>query len=388
MTCRRLHLLRTHVAIGGCAAFLGVWTILAPASWSSPARAAENPWTANGAWMHQPESVKLLAEMNDVQAQFEAAHLQQVAADQAIAELATQIAAQGALTTTARAQIEQYARWAYMGVADNQNVGALSDLLQTDSNEQFLQGLSLVSYIGGAKAQELQAAIAVLREVQELRKRQQDIQAAATATMTVATMRAQDLLDQLNALMPSRTTDQDSTTSKRCPDSAPTGSLTDGSAAIGVKELCKLSVKQARTPAAAAAIVWAFNHLGVKYTAGAVPIADEDFDGFACTTFVAKSFYWGAGDGGFLALPWTPAFARPPAFIKPIGDKHQSGDINIMWRSADGIGGSGGQAGHAQLFIADGWVIQSGGTGRISNVARYPNGWPGWQETHFAVDPK
>lgn len=362
--------------------------IVAPAVVSAPAWAAENPVTANSAWMHQPEAVKLLAEMNDAQAQFETAHQQQVAANKAIAELKAQIAAQGVLAAEARAQIEQYARWAYMGIVDNQNLGVLSDLLQTDSNEQFLAGLSVISYIGGAKAQELHAAITVLRQVQELNKRQQEIQAAATAAMTAATMRARFLLDQLNALLPSRVTDQVSTTPTRCPETAPANSLTAGAAAIGVKELCKLSVKQARSPAAAAAIVWAFNHLGIKYTTGAVPITDENFDGFACTTFVAKSFYWGAGDGGFLQLPWTPAFASPPAFIKPIGDEHKSGDINIMWRSVDGIAGSGGQAGHAQLFIADGWVIQSGGTDKISNVARYPNDWPGWQETHFAVDPK
>ena len=38
-----------------------------------------------------------------------------------------------------------------------------------------------------------------------------------------------------------------------------------GSAEIGAKKLCEISVKQARSPAAAAAIVWAFNHLGEPY---------------------------------------------------------------------------------------------------------------------------
>ncbi|MEI8082023.1 MAG: hypothetical protein WCI74_09285 [Actinomycetes bacterium] len=358
-----------------------------PVASSSPtASASPKPSLANDAWMSQPEAAALMADMTKAQADFESAHKQKVAADKAIAELTKAISDRSALATAAQLQIQQYARAAYISSTESNNLEAITDLLATADGQNAAVNLAMLAYVGGSKAQELLSALNVLREVQELKKRQQELESSAARTMNEASTRAQELLDKLNSLLPPRTNTAKSTTPKTCPKKAPPGSLTDGSAAIGVRELCRQSVKQARSAGAAAAIVWAFNHLGVKYTTGGVPINDENFDGFACATFVAKAFYWGAGVGGFLELPWTPAYATSHPFLMPMGNKHKSGDINVMWRSGT-MASSGGQAGHAQLFIADGWIIQSGGTGGATNVARYPNGWPGWQETHFALTP-
>jgi len=358
-----------------------------PSSSASPEPGASSEPSTNDAWTSQPEAAALMSEMTKAQADFEKAHQQKVEADKAIAELSKAIADRSALATQAQLQIQQYARAAYIRSTEGNNLEGITDVLAAADGQDAALNLATLAYVGGAKAQELLSALNVLREVQDLKKRQQDIESAAARTMSDTSTRAQELLDKLNSLLPPRTNTAKSTTPKTCPKKAPPGSLTGGSAAIGVHELCRQSVKQARSAGAAAAIVWAFNHLGVKYTTGGVPIADENFDGFACATFVAKAFYWGTGVGGFLELPWTPAYATPHPFLLPVGDKHRSGDINIMWRSGT-MASSGGQAGHAQLFIADGWIIQSGGTGGATNVARYPNGWPGWQETHFALTPQ
>ena len=359
-----------------------VSAMLAPPAWGAamPARTDEE-------WMQQPDAANLLSDMNRAQADYEAAQRQQVAADKAVAALTKQIGAQTAVTTAASTQIQQYARSAYMGSANADNLGGLTDLVQADNADAFAQSLATLAYVGGAKATALQDAVEVLHGVQELNKRQQQVQAGARRAMTDAASRAEAALAKLDALLPTTGTPRVPVTPRSCPDTAPAGSLIGGSSAIGIKALCQMSVKQARSPAAAAAIVWAFNHLGVKYSSGGVPINDENFDAFNCGTFVAKAFYWGGGFGGFLDLTSTAAYASGQAFIQPIGGTHQSGDINIMWRSeVAGIAASGGQAGHAQLFIADGWVIQSGGISGITNVAPYPNGWPGWQETHFALN--
>lgn len=385
---------RQTVTAGVSTLVLGVAMAVAPSVASaeptappSPSAAASAPSSSTASsWMAQPESAALLKEMQTAQAEFEQAHRKQVKAERAVEVLSLKIAAQRRATDAATLRIQRYARSAYMTSADPANFGALTNVLESGGAEGLAQGAQLLRNVAGIQARDLQQALDVLGGVEGLRAKQRRIQDDAQQVAQRAKAHGQAVLDKLATLLgPSPEIGQRSTTPTTCPTKAPAGSLMDGSAEIGVKALCERSVKQARSPAAAAAIVWAFNHLGKPYTYAGVPIDNENFGSFNCATFVAQAFYWGAHIAGFVALPWTPAYVTPPPFIKAVGDDHQSGDINIMWKGGT-MADSGGQAGHAQLLIADGWLIQSGGTGGATNVARYPNGWPGWQETHFALN--
>ncbi len=336
-------------------------------------------------WMKQPQAAGLLAQLTDAQADFEKAHNTQVKATKTIATLSIEINAQQAAVDAATLRIQRFAREAYIGQADADNLGALSTVMQSEGMDALAQSKALLDVVGRTQSAQIQADNAVLQHVQDLRKQQDEARTSAEATMKAAEERGQSVLKDLNDVMGiSPDFEATPTTPTTCPKKVPAGALMGGSAEIGAKKLCEISVKQARSPAAAAAIVWAFNHLGEPYNSGGVPIDVENFGSFNCATFVAKAYYWGTRNAGFLGLPWTPAYASAPDFIKPVGNAHKAGDINVMWRSGD-MASSGGQAGHAQLFLADGWLIQSGGTGRVTNVTRYPNGWGGWQETHFAV---
>ncbi|MGV1037770.1 MAG: coiled-coil domain-containing protein [Candidatus Nanopelagicales bacterium] len=389
-----MSLRRRRTLVAGVSTFaLGVALAVAPGEANaepttppSPSASATAPSASSvGSWMAQPESAALLKEMQSAQAEFEQAHRKQVRAQRTVEALSRKIAAQRRATNAATLRIERYARSAYMTSADPANLGALANVLEAGGAQGLAQGTQLLRSVAGIQARDLQQALDVLGGVEVLRAKQRRIQGEAQRVAQRAKDHGQEVLNKLSALLgPTPEIGQRSTTPTTCPTKAPAGSLMDGSAAIGVKALCQRSVKQARSPAAAAAIVWAFNHLGKPYTHAGVPIDNENFGSFNCATFVAQAFYWGAHVAGFMALPWTPAYVTPPPFIKPIGNDHQSGDINIMWKGGS-LADSGGQAGHAQLLIADGWLIQSGGTGGATNVARYPNGWPGWQETHFAL---
>lgn len=382
------------MGILGRTAACGLFSLLmiasGPASQAvTPSEPAPTPATditsSHADWMQQPQAAGLLARLTDAQTEFEKAHKTQVKATKTMAALSIEINAQQAAVDAATLRIQRFAREAYIGQADADNLGALSTVMQSEGMDALAQSKALLDVVGRTQAAQIQADNAVLQHVQDLRKKQDDARISAEATMRSAEDRGKSVLKELNEVMGiSPDFEATPTTSTTCPKKVPAGSLMGGSAEIGAKKLCEMSVKQARSPAAAAAIVWAFNHLGEPYNSGGVPIDVENFGSFNCATFVAKAYYWGARNAGFLGLPWTPAYASAPDFIKPIGNAHKAGDINIMWKSGD-MASSGGQAGHAQLFLADGWLIQSGGTGRVTNVTRYPNGWGGWQETHFAV---
>lgn len=373
-----------------CAAAALALLSAAPATSASAENApspssSDNPIPDAAAWMQQPQAAALLARMTAAQAEFEKAHKVQVKATKAIAALSIEINAQQAAVDAATTRLERYARAAYIGQADADNLGSLSTALQSEGMSVLAQDELLLRMVGKTQALQIEADNATLQRVHGLRQKQQSIESEAEKTMKDAEDRGKAVLDDLTAMLgPSTQLKVEPTTPTTCPSKVPSGALMGGADEIGAKKLCEKSVKEARSPAAAAAIVWAFNHLGEPYNSGGVPIDVENFGSFNCATFVAKAYYWGARNTGFLQLPWTPAYASAPDFLKPVGTAHKAGDINIMWRSGD-MASSGGQAGHAQMFLADGWLIQSGGTGRVTNVTRYPNGWGGWQETHFAV---
>lgn len=167
-----------------------------------------------------------------------------------------------------------------------------------------------------------------------------------------------------------------------CPTTAPAGTMRDGSTRIGVRQLCEASVRQARTAEAARAIMFAFANLGKPY-GGDI----RNTTGFDCSSLIARGFVAGGESRFFSAIPSTVGYASVPAFLKRVA-KPQPGDIHIMWRSGLSIASSGGQNGHAQLFLADGYIIQSGGGNGDSrvNVSKAPN-WGGWESTQFAYMP-
>lgn len=333
------------------------------------------------------DAESLRGELAAAQAQFQQAQQQQATASELIAQLKRQIDADQAASDAAKAQIQRYARWAYIAARDAEVANLMSRLAAGDQ-DSLAEAQILLSSAGNVQVKQLRDAVEVLQRNQALRQRQLQVQADATAAMAAAQAKGQEVVAKLTALaaLLGPEPSQPSLTARTCPVAAPPGTLTGGAAQIGVYQLCTLSVQQARSPSAARAIVWAFNHLGAPYIDGGVPIDVENYNGFNCANYIARAYYWGARISGFLTLPWTPAYATPPAFLRDVGVEHRAGDINLMWRSEVGIAGSGGQAGHAQLFIADGWVIQSGGTAGMTNVAPYPNGWPGWQEVHFSVE--
>jgi len=333
------------------------------------------------------DAISLREQLSAAEAKFQAAQQQQADADVRLAFLAREIGLHQSATEAAQRQIERYARWAYIAARDAEVANLLIRLAAGDQNS-LAEAQVLLASVGNVQARELREAVEVLQRTNQLRAEMEQVRATATAAMAEAqrlgdeaTAKLAELVALIGPEPPAPTT-----TSMTCPTVAPSGSLTDGAEQIGVRRLCRMSVKQARSPAAARAIVWAFNHLGVPYSMTWTPVDDEGFPTFHCANFVARSYYWGARISAFMTLPWTPAYATPPAFVQPVQGAPRSGDINIMWRGEGGIGASGGAAGHAQLLIANGWVIQSGGVAGHTNVARYPNGWPGWQEVQFAVN--
>ena len=167
-----------------------------------------------------------------------------------------------------------------------------------------------------------------------------------------------------------------------CPTTAPAGMMRGGSQKVGVRALCERSVRTARTSEAARAIVFAFSNLGKPY--GGDIRATTGFD---CSSLVARAFVAGGEKRFFSGLPSTTGYASTPAFLKRV-ETAKSGDIHIMWRSGLSIASSGGQNGHAQMFLADGYIIQSGGGDGDSrvNVAKAPT-WGGWESTTFAYMP-
>lgn len=167
-----------------------------------------------------------------------------------------------------------------------------------------------------------------------------------------------------------------------CPTTAPAGMMRGGSQKVGVRVLCEQSVRDARTPEAARAIMFAFANLGKPY--GGDIRATTGFD---CSSLVARAYVAGGEKKFFSGLPSTVGYASPPGFLKRVPSP-QSGDIHIMWRSGLSIAGSGGQNGHAQIFLSGGYIIQSGGGDGDSrvNVAKAPN-WGGWESVTFAYMP-
>lgn len=154
-----------------------------------------------------------------------------------------------------------------------------------------------------------------------------------------------------------------------CPTSAPGNTLRDGSASIGVYQLCVDSVKLARTPAAASAIKWALNHLGIPYSQQ-YRMTGNYYD---CSSFVSSAYHYGAGLDVFVnnwapttssirGLDWAVKIpfkdVRPGDLVEPI-------------------------SGHIVMALADGYKVHTNMPGDVSKVEKeYTSAyWSAW------VDP-
>ena len=108
---------------------------------------------------------------------------------------------------------------------------------------------------------------------------------------------------------------------------------------------------------------------------------------FDCSSFIARSYRDGAGVGGFFDwLPNTAGYAELSAPAVPVSAAQaRPGDIVILFKGS--IADSSGNAGHAQLYLGGGWVIQSGGGGDSRVNVDQVADWDGWSSSMFAVAP-
>lgn len=171
-----------------------------------------------------------------------------------------------------------------------------------------------------------------------------------------------------------------------CPTTAPAGTFPVGT---NVKTLCERAVAKAPTEAAAAAIRYMFANLGAPYSQGnRYSVNPPVYD---CSSFVARG-YTAAGAKilkGTREATWVGTFGWTGAYMPSAyegtnltrmavapGDltKLLPGDVLIQF-SGSTPAGSLGNNGHAQVYLGDGLVIQSGGSHPRSlvNVTRHEN---------------
>ena len=149
--------------------------------------------------------------------------------------------------------------------------------------------------------------------------------------------------------------------------------------------LCRDAMAMSATYESGTAIRWAFGRLGTPYSQG----GSRDGAYFDCATFVGRSYRAAgaevrAANGGrydfYPYFLWTGSYTPVIRPITSIGGGYegtnlrrisraelQPGDIVIKFAGSDPLG-SAGNAGHAQLYLGDDWVIESGGKQAYSNV--------------------
>ena len=139
-----------------------------------------------------------------------------------------------------------------------------------------------------------------------------------------------------------------------CPTSAPSGTLREGAASIGVAKLCADSVAQARTPYAARAIKFTLRNLGAPYSQ---PRRMDPFQ-FDCSSYLMRAYDsgglnlvkgWAPNTYAILDAPWAPDI--PFASRKP-------GDLVFP------------HTGHVSMSLAHGYKVHTNRTGDVSHVKK------------------
>lgn len=176
--------------------------------------------------------------------------------------------------------------------------------------------------------------------------------------------------------------------SSGCPVEAPADTMRSGSDAIGVNQLCRDSVAGARSKEAAQAIMYAFSRLGTPYSQpGRTSVGYFD-----CSSLIARAYFEGAKVNPFFSgMPFTGSYANENSWAGVLVKTadHRPGDIRIMWRPGTTMAGSAGNNGHAQMYLAHGYVIQSGGGGGGDSRVNVSDdsSW-GWPYQNFAYTGK
>jgi len=152
---------------------------------------------------------------------------------------------------------------------------------------------------------------------------------------------------------------QSQVTPDGCPTSAPPGTLRGGSDRIGIAQLCADSVRAARTPNAARAIIAALHRLGVPYSQ---PRRDSGGAYYDCSSFVTSA-YQDTGtplrQGG-----WSPTtFVQVKARWAVPADSAAPGDLVFF-------GGATPPFGHVGMALAHGFMVHTNRTGDVSHVTR------------------
>lgn len=152
-----------------------------------------------------------------------------------------------------------------------------------------------------------------------------------------------------------------------CPSAVPAGTLRAGAEQIGALELCSRSVAAAPSPAAAAAIAWAFTKLGAPYACGgAGRMGEFQFD---CSSLVSRAYYEGAGvsaAGGAWApttrqmVPWGGSSLA--SWLTPIDfSQAQPGDLLVYDTGAV-------TSRHVVMVLADGYMLHTNACGDVAHV--------------------
>ena len=185
-----------------------------------------------------------------------------------------------------------------------------------------------------------------------------------------------------------------------------------------LQRICSDAMALSVSYEAESAIRWAFGRLGTPYSQSAGQRDNQYFD---CATLVGRSYRAagarvraanGATYDYYPYFMWTGSYTAAIRPISSIGGGHAGtnvrrisraelapGDIVIKFAGGDPIA-SAGNAGHAQLYLGNDWVIEAGGKQDYSNVDigrmsfdpdtpnewyfRYDTlGWPKWDDARM-----
>lgn len=151
----------------------------------------------------------------------------------------------------------------------------------------------------------------------------------------------------------------------KCPTKLPDGAqgrvLTGGAETIGIAELCKRSVSQARSPEAAKAIMWAFDKVGKWWYSQ----PQRNQDGFVdCSSLVSRAYMaadvplYPAGSNAWVTGTFTTSAGAPQ---HPMGEL-KPGD----WFEFE--------PSHVGMVIADGYILESTMPGNQVSIGKMYTG--------------
>lgn len=144
---------------------------------------------------------------------------------------------------------------------------------------------------------------------------------------------------------------------KELPEGAPQISMDSASRQIGINKLCQRSIKQARTPEAAKALLWAFPKVGDWWYSQPKRMNSGWAD---CSSYVSRAYQEGAGLKLYSGNGWIT-----PTFLQSKGS-HTVSDTSKL-KPGDWFEPS---RGHVVFIIADGFYMHASQPGQPIKIAR------------------